>query len=139
MVSFQVIRICPFRLIRTIEIFLSVMYTVSRKRKGEVLVGCPFAKRKDVGIQCSESRGRYGRNEESKILTYDQLKEKYLWSKDHTLHWLKDEGLIKSRRVYDVCQSSTTSVAEGGTSKLDIRALKCLNPNFFLRIPIYTL
>ena len=83
-----------------------MMYTVSRKRKAEVQVGCPFAKRKDVGIQCSESRGSYGRNEESKILTYDQLREKYLWSKDHTLYWLKEEGLIASRRVCDVCQSS---------------------------------
>ena len=82
------------------------MYTVSRKRKVEVQVGCPFAKRKDVGIQCSESRGSYGRNEEYKILTYDQLREKYLWSKDHTLDWLKDEGLIASKRVCDVCQSS---------------------------------
>ena len=79
------------------------MYTVSRKRKAEVQVGCFLAKRKDVGIQCSESRGSYGRNEESKILTYDQLREKYLWSKDHTLHWLKEGGLIASRHV---CQSS---------------------------------
>ena len=83
-----------------------MMYTVGRKRKAEIQVGCPFAKRKDVGIQCSESRGSYGRNEETKILTYDQLKEKYLWNKDHTLRWLKDEGLIASRRVCDVCQSS---------------------------------
>ena len=82
------------------------MYTVSRKRKAEVQVGRPFAKRKDVGVQCSESRGSYGRNEESKILTYDQLREKYLWSKDHTPYWLKEEGLIASRRVCDVCQSS---------------------------------
>ena len=86
------------------------MYTVSRKRKAEVQVGCPFAKRKDVGIQCSESRGSYGRNEESTILTYDQLREKYLWSKDHTLYWLKEEGLIASRRVCDVCQSSMNCV-----------------------------
>ena len=69
-------------------------------------MGCPFAKWKDFGIQCSESRGSYGRDEEAKILTYDKLKEKYLWNKDHTLRWLKNEGLIASRRVCDVCQSS---------------------------------
>ena len=67
-----------------------MMHTVSRKRKAEVPVGCLSEKRKDVGIQCSESRGIYGRNEEYKILAYDQLREKYLWSKDHTLRWTKD-------------------------------------------------
>ena len=30
-------------------------------------------------------------------------------------------------------------MAEAGTLKLDFRALKCLNPFFFLRIPFYTL
>lgn len=34
-----------------------VMYTVSRKRKAEVQVGCPFAERSDIGVQCSESKG----------------------------------------------------------------------------------
>ena len=83
-----------------------MLYTVSLKRKDEIQVGCPFAKRKDVGIQCSEARGSSGQNKGSKILTYDQLKENYLWNKDHTLNWLKDKGLIASRRVCDVCQSS---------------------------------
>ena len=62
-------------------------------------MGCPFAKRKDVGIQCSESRGRYGRNEESKILTYDQLTEKYfIEQRSHTI-------LVKGRwtNCIEVC------------------------------------
>ena len=43
-------------------------------------------------------------------MTYDELKEKYLWSKEFTLCWLKDEALIASSRVCDVCQSSTNWV-----------------------------
>ena len=54
------------------------MYKVSRKRNAEVQVGCPLDKQKDVGIQCSESRGSYGRDNEAKVMTYDELKEKYL-------------------------------------------------------------
>ena len=44
-----------------------------------------------------------GINEETKVMTYDELKEKYLWSKEFTLCWLKDEALIASSRVCDVC------------------------------------
>ena len=82
------------------------MYKVSRKRNAEVQVGCPLDKQKDVGIQCSESRGSYGRDNEAKVMTYDELKEKYLWCKEFTLCWLKDEALIASSRVCDICQSN---------------------------------
>lgn len=61
------------------------MYTVNRKQNAEVQAGCPFGKRKDAGIQCLESRGCYGRNEETKVMTYDELKEKYLWSREFSL------------------------------------------------------
>ena len=61
------------------------MYKVSGKRNAEVQVGCPFGKQKDVGIQCSECRGSSGRNDEAKVMTYDELKEKYLWRKEFTL------------------------------------------------------
>ena len=63
----------------------AAMYTVSRKRKAEVQVGCPFRERRDIGTQCSESKGSYGRKDDTKILTYDELKDKYLWDKDYTL------------------------------------------------------
>ena len=36
-------------------------------------------------------------------------------------------------------RSSSLGVAEAGTLKLDLRALKCQNPFFFLRIPFYSL
>ena len=52
------------------------MYKVSRKRNAEVQVSCPFGKQKDVGIQCSESRGSYGQNDEAKLMTYNELKKK---------------------------------------------------------------
>ena len=83
----------------------AVMYTVTRKRKAEVQVGCPFGERRDIGTQCSESKGSYGRNDDTKILTYDELKDKYLWNKDNTLSWLKEEGLIAANRICNVCRS----------------------------------
>ena len=61
------------------------MYKVSGKQNAEVQVGCPFGKQKDVDIQCSESRGSYGWNDEAKVMAYDELKEKYLWCKEFTL------------------------------------------------------
>ena len=82
------------------------MYTVSQKRKAAVQVGCSFKDRKDIGIQCSASKGSYGRNIQGKKLTYDELRDKYLWDKDYTLQWLKDEGLIASSRICDICQCS---------------------------------
>ena len=81
------------------------MYTVSRKGKAELQVGCPSVERKDIGVQCSESKGSYGRDVDSNILTYDQLKDKYLWEKDFTINWLKEEGLIRASRVCDICRS----------------------------------
>ena len=39
------------------------------------------------------------------ILTYDQLTDKYLWEKDFTINWLKEEGLIRASRVCDICRS----------------------------------
>jgi len=79
------------------------MFKVSQKRNAEVPVGCPFGKQKDVGIQCLGSQGSYGRNNEAKVTTCNELKEKYLWCKKFTLCWLKDEALIASSRVCDVC------------------------------------
>ena len=55
------------------------MYKVSRKRNAEVQVGCSFGKQKDVGIQCLESQGSYGLDNEAKVMTCDELKENYLW------------------------------------------------------------
>jgi len=40
---------------------IAVMYTVNRKRKAEVQVGCPF------GEQCSELKGSYGRKRDPDI------------------------------------------------------------------------
>ena len=45
-------------------------------------------------------------DDEAKVMTYDELKENYLWCKEFSLCWLKDEVLIASCSVCDVCQSS---------------------------------
>ena len=54
---------------------VNVMYTVSRKRKVEVQVACPFTKRRNNSTQVSKAKGGYGRNDNNKILTYDQFKD----------------------------------------------------------------
>lgn len=82
------------------------VYTVTHKRKISIQVGCSTVDRKEQGIQCSNSKGSYGRIEkEGRFLTYDNFKDMYLWNKDYTISWLKEEGLIASKCTCDVCQS----------------------------------
>ena len=82
---------------------VNIMYSVSRKRKVEIQVGCPFSKLRDSSTQVSKAKGSYGRNDKKQMLTYDQLKDQYLWDKHFTMHWLQEKGLIASNRTCDVC------------------------------------
>ena len=68
-------------------------------------MSCPFGERRDFGTQRSGSKGSCGRKDDSKILTYNKLKDKYLWNREYTLSWLKEEGLIASNRICDVFHS----------------------------------
>ena len=46
------------------------------------------------------------RNEKNGNFTsYKKLLKNYLWDRDFTLSWLKDEGLIPRSRIYTVCGS----------------------------------
>ena len=75
------------------------MYSVTRKRKIGIQVGCAAVDRKEKGVQCSHSTGSYGwRHNETGILTYDELLQNYLWTKDYTIEWLKEEKQLKTSR-----------------------------------------
>ena len=81
------------------------MYSVTRKRKIGIQVGCAAVDRKEKGVQCSHSTGSYGwRHNETGILTYDDLLRNYLWTKDYTIEWLKEEKLRARSRICEICQ-----------------------------------
>ena len=80
------------------------MYSVTHKRKIGIQVGCSVVDRKDVGIQCSRSKGSYGRQKpEEEVLTYDLL-QNYLWNKDFIFEWLKDDKMIAANRICEICK-----------------------------------
>jgi len=87
------------------------MYTVTRKRNIGVQVGSSTSCLKDQGTQCSYAKGSYGRKNNSKILTYDELRDSYLWNRDFTLEWLKQEGIIASSPLCDRCNEMMTWTA----------------------------
>ena len=75
----------PTRLVAAVAILSGkfIMYSVTHKRKIGIQVGCSAVDRKEVGVQCSRSKGSYGRQKpEKEILTYDDLLQNYLWDKD---------------------------------------------------------
>ena len=80
------------------------MYTIKRRRVAEVQVGCSYADHKEQGTQCHHFKGSYHRvDKEENITSYDDLLRNYLWDKDFTLSWLKQEGLIASSRICSIC------------------------------------
>lgn len=82
------------------------MYSVTHKRKIGIQVGCAAIDRKEIGVQCSHSTGSYGRREnETGHLTYDELLRNHLWTKDYAIEWLKEEKLLATNRICDICHS----------------------------------
>lgn len=89
-----------------------IMYSVTHKRKIGIQVGCSAVDRKEVGVQCSRSKGSYGRQKpEKEILTYDDLLQNYLWDKDFTFEWLKGEKMIARNRICEICKCDMKWVA----------------------------
>ena len=84
------------------------MYTVKRQRVNGVQVGCSTADLKEQGIQCSYAEGSF--------TGYDDLLVSYLWEKDYTLSWLKEEGLIALSRICGICRSDMKWVPRGNRS-----------------------
>ena len=77
------------------------MYRVKEKRKIGIQVGCPSVDRIERGVQCSNSKSSYGRKEiEARHVTFEDLLQNYLWDKEYTLSWLKEEGFIASKRLF---------------------------------------
>lgn len=82
------------------------MYSVTHKRKIGIQVGCAAIDHKEIGVQCSHSTGSYGRREnETGHLTYDELLRNHLWTKDYAIEWLKEEKLLATNRICDICHS----------------------------------
>ena len=82
------------------------MYRVKEKRKIGIQVGCPSVDRIERGVQCSNSKSSYRRKEiEARHVTFEDLLQNYLWDKEYTLSWLKEEGFIASKRLCGICQS----------------------------------
>ena len=90
------------------------MYTVKRRKTTGVQTGCSTADLKD---QSGSTKGSYLRNEKKENFTnYENLLQNYLWDKDFTLSWLKDEGLIAPSRVCTICGSEMKLVESGDRS-----------------------
>ena len=93
------------------------MYTVKRRKTTVVQSGCSTADLKDQSTQCGDTKGSYGRDEKKDNFTsYESLLRNYLWDRDFTLSWLKDEGLIASSRICPTCGSEMTWVERGDRS-----------------------
>ena len=74
-------------------------------------MGFSIVYRKEVGVQCSRSKGSYGRQKpQDKILTYDDLLQNYLWDKDFIPEWLREEKMIAANRICEICKSGIKCV-----------------------------
>lgn len=61
--------------------------------------GCSKAVLKDQSTQCGSTQPSYQRNEKQENFTsYENLLRDYLWDRELTLSWLREEGLIVSSR-----------------------------------------
>ena len=82
------------------------MYSVKRRRTTGVQVGCSSADRKEQGTQCREFEASYKRSDkEGNFTSYDDLMKNFLWDKDFTLLWLKQDGLLAASRACSICAS----------------------------------
>ena len=81
------------------------MYSVTHKRKIAIQVGCAAVDREEAGVQCSHSSGSYGcRQNETEILTYDEVLRNYLWTKDYTIEWRREEKHLARVGSCEICQ-----------------------------------
>ena len=61
--------------------------------------------------------GSYKRNEKKEnFTTYKNLLQNYLWDRDFTLSWLKDEGLIAPVRICTICGPEMNWIEYGDRS-----------------------
>ena len=93
------------------------MYTIKRHKTTGVQTGCSTADLKDQSTQCGSTKVSYLRNEKKEnFTTYKNLLQNYLWDKDFTLSWLKDQELIVSSRICTICGSKMKLVEHGDRS-----------------------
>lgn len=85
-------------------------------RRG-VQTGCSKADLKDQSTQCGSTQASYQRNEKQENFTsYENLLRDYLWDREFTLSWLREEGLIASSRNCTMCGSEMNWVRRGDRS-----------------------
>ena len=93
------------------------MYTVVCRKTCGVQTGCSKADLKDQSTQCGSTQASYQRNEKQENFTsYENLLRDYLWDREFTLSWLREEGLITSRRNCTMCGSEMNWVRWGDRS-----------------------
>ena len=85
------------------------MYRVVRKRTVGVQAGPSFKEKDDksVGVD-RDTSSTYAREKRTSFLTYDTLKQEFLWSKELTVSWLMDIGLIANERHCAICKKDMT-------------------------------
>ncbi|CAH3153938.1 unnamed protein product, partial [Porites evermanni] len=67
--------------------------------------------------QCGSTQASYQRNEKQENFTsYENLLRDYLWDREFTLSWLREEGLIASSRNCTMCGSEMNWVRRGDRS-----------------------
>ena len=93
------------------------MYTVVRCKTCGMQSGCSKADLKDQSTQCGSTQPSYQRNEKQENFTsYENLLRDYLWDREFTLSWLREEGLIASSRNCTMCGSEMNWVRRGDRS-----------------------
>jgi len=93
------------------------MYTIKQCKTTGVQTGCSAADRKDQSTQCGSTKGSdLTKEKKDNFTTYEDLLQNYLWDKDFTLSWLKDEALIALRRNCTICGSEMKLVESGDRS-----------------------
>ena len=93
------------------------MYTVIRRKTCGMQTGCSKADLKDQSTQCGSTQASYQRNEKQENFTsYENLLRDYLWDREFTLSWLREEGLIASSRNCTMCGSEMNWVRRGDRS-----------------------
>ena len=95
------------------------MYTVVRRKTCGVQTGCSKADLKDQSTQlCGSTQASYQRNYEKQgnVTSYENLLRDYLWDREFTLSWLREEELIASSRNCTMCGSEMNWVRWGDRS-----------------------
>ena len=93
-------------------------------------------KYEDKGVQVGFSEGSYCRKEGLKNVTYKELFQKILYSKESTVNWLMDKGFLNKKRLCPECGGpmKLINVPKGRTS--DLMQWSCRKGQHDLRLSV---